>query len=141
MITSASIESFVETKPSTTREVFSFLVASESNATREIIKSLEKVIKKYLAQEGIHIEPTPNWLNSICKQHEIEDLMLLLESADIKERKSLRAKLLNPLRPLLLKALGYILDLDYSTTSYEQQLQSGDALILACLYLHTQESL
>lgn len=140
MITTESIESYVENHGSTTREVFSSLVESDSKATQELVRSSEKTIKKYLVRQGINVDPTPNWLKSVCLELEIEDLMLILESADVKERKSWSATLFEPFRALILKMIGYVLDLDFSASTHEQQLQSGDAIMLACLYLHISDA-
>ena len=140
MITLKDIESFVKGRPSTIREVFSSLIVSEKEITRNFIRSLEKLIKKYLRSEGFKIEPTANWLDCILLELEIEELMLILESASAKASKSWEEKLFAPFRPWIQKMMGYAIDLDYSECTYEQKAQVGETLVLACLYSHIQDA-
>ena len=140
MIALKDIESFAKERPSTIREVFSSLVVSEKEITRNFIQSLEKLIKKYLRSEGFKVEPTANWLDCVLLEFEIEELMLILESASAKASKSWEEKIFAPFRPWIQKMIGYAIDLDYSECTYEQQAQLGEALVLACLYSHIQRT-
>lgn len=134
MITTQDIERHVEASPSTTREMFYSLIESDDKYVKRTVAAIGTSIISFLKLQSVEVSPTPNWFEAIAQTYDLQELWMILEAANDKAKNSLKVKLLQPFRGLIITGYGYLLNLKLKGTTKEQHEQVGDALCLAYMW-------
>jgi len=133
LISAKTIESYVETKSSTCREVFSSLIENESPTTQKALKEIvtQKIVK-YAKSAGLTL--SSNWRKDLSEVLTIEDLFLIVEAENHKEAQGYLYRFLRVFRTAINVPLGYVLDVNLNALPVNHQMEAGDGIFLAALY-------
>lgn len=133
MINQSTIESFVETRSSTCREVFSSLVANEDESVKSFLTFVaSNKVAGYVKSAGLSVGK--NWQQDLSNLMSIEDLFLIIEAENKKEAStSPLIKLLKLFRPISNIPFKFI-GIDLNALPLEQQFEAGDGIFLAALH-------
>jgi hypothetical protein len=129
------ILNFVDTQPSTTKEVFASVSNSESSATRNAAIAAATNVAKQI-NDGVG---SPG---SYIKKIDIETFMAFASDWSQRDSNTFRFKFfVEPFKPLSLRLLGYMYDLngdrlvEMSNSKESAYYEVGDGIVLAGLYL------
>jgi hypothetical protein len=138
--TTRTIESYVDTQPSIVKQAFSALLNNKSKATQDTISACLPKIKVWLNRAGVITVSKDNWIPVVFELFEIEPLMDIVTFGAIEESSSIYSKLVRAAIGWFIDPMiGYVLDLDLSELSREDQSLVGTGIALAALYKEAQK--
>lgn len=135
-MTTEEILRYVDTAPGTTKEVFSSVSGTRSNATRKAAKqAIERLV------EDLNDSVATSSL-SYLRRLSVEDFMAFAEAHNVEQQQTWRYRFfVEPFKSLWLRVLAFLFDLSYdalsklSDQSDDRYFQVGDAIVLAGVYL------
>jgi hypothetical protein len=134
-----NIEALIDNAPSVTKEVFSSITSTKSNAAKSAaIGSAVKVVEEIMAQEAI-VNSVDDYLASV----DAETLLAFATELSYKKKDSIKYKIMiQPFMGFWIRMLAYLYDLNaprilrLKSEGSSAYYQIGDGIFLAGVYLH-----